>query len=141
MKKATGSICSIIVLLILCSGIFVNIVDFFLWFFTLQNSLPEISVAAGIIARFLTFAVSYSLVGIAFNAFGPLNGKAMKILYFVISTLLGFVFAYIVWCIEQYILIIAIVMGIIASIAIIFLAIRAFLNKRKKPKVEEDEED
>lgn len=65
----------------------------------------------------------------------------MKIIYFVISTLLGFVIAYIVWGIEQYILIIGIVMGVIILAAIAYFVIRAILDKKKQPDVEEDEEE
>ena len=141
MKKAGGIIASIVILLLLCSGAFADILNFFAWLFTLQYSQPDTSIAGGIIVRILTFVVSYSLVGIVFNALGWFNGKVMKIVYFVISTLLGFVIAYIVWGIEQYILIIGIVMGVIVLAAIAYFAIRAILDKKKQPDVEEDEEE
>ena len=139
MKKAGSIIASIVILLLLCSGAFADILKFFAWLFTLQYSQPDTSIAGGIIVRILTFIVSYSLVGVIFNALGWFNGKVMKIVYFVISTLLGFVIAYIVWGIEQYILIIGIVMGVIILAAIAYFAIRAILDKKKQPDVEEDE--
>ncbi len=141
MKKVGSIIASIVILLLLCSGAFANILKFFAWLFTLQYSQPDTSIAGGIIVRILTFIVSYSLVGVIFNALGWFNGKVMKIIYFVISTLLGFVIAYIVWGIEQYILIIGIVMGVIILAAIAYFIIRAILDKKKQPDVEEDEEE
>lgn len=141
MKKAGSIIASIVILLLLCSGAFADILKFFAWLFTLQYSQPDTSIAGGIIVRILTFIVSYSLVGVIFNALGWFNGKVMKIFYFVISTLLGFVIAYIVWGIEQHILIIGIVMGVIILAAIAYFAIRAILDKKKQPDVEEDEEE
>ena len=141
MKKTGSIISSIVILLLLCSGAFADVLKFFAWLFTLQYSQPDTSIAGGIIVRILTFIVSYSLVGIIFNALGWFNGKVMKIVYFVISTLLGFVIAYIVWGIEQYILIIGIVMGVIILAAIAYFVIRAILDKKKQPDMEEDEEE
>ena len=141
MKKVGSIIASIVILLLLCSGAFANILKFFAWLFTLQYSQPDTSIAGGIIVRILTFIVSYSLVGVIFNALGWFNSKVMKIVYFVISTLLGFVIAYIVWGIEQYILIIGIVMGVIILAAIAYFVIRAILDKKKQPDVKEDEEE
>lgn len=139
MKKAGIIIASIVILLLLCSGAFADILKFFAWLFTLQYSQPDTSIAGGIIVRILTFIVSYGLVGVIFNALGWFNGKVMKIVYFVISTLLGFVIAYIVWGIEQYILIIAIVMGVIVLAAIAYFIIRAVLDKKKQPSNVEEE--
>lgn len=142
MKRQIISILSaIVLLLLLCSGALVDIVRFFAWLFALQYSHPDTSIAGGIIVRVLTFVVSYSLVGIIFNALKWFNGKAMKIVYFIISTLLGFVIAYIVWNIEQHILIIGIVMGVIVLAAIAYYVIRAIVDKKKQPKLEEDEDE
>ena len=132
MKKVGSIIASIVILLLLCSGAFANILKFFAWLFTLQYSQPDTSIAGGIIVRILTFIVSYSLVGVIFNALGWFNNGIMKIAYFIISTLLGFVIAYIVWGIEQYILTIGIVMGVIVLAAIAYFVIRAILDKKEK---------
>ena len=131
MKKASGIFASIIILLLLCSGAFADILNFFAWLFALQYSQPDTSITGGILVRFLTFVVSYSLIGVVFSAFGWFDSGIMKIAYFIISTLLGFVIAYIVWSIEQYILIIGIVMGVIVLIAIAYFVIRAILDKKE----------
>jgi len=79
-------------------------------------------------------------VGVIFNALGWFNSKAMSIVYFVISALLSFALAYLVWTIEQYILIIGIIFGIIAIFAIAFLIVWfAFLRKKLEKKTEDQE--
>lgn len=139
MKRIGRAIAAIVILLLLCSGAFADVARFFAWLFTLQYSQPETSVAGGIVVRILTFAVSYSLVGVIFNALGWFNSKAMSIVYFVISTLLGFALAYLVWCIEAYILIIGIIMGVVTAFAIAFIVVWMILNKKKETKVEAEE--
>ena len=103
-------------------------------YFTLQYITPETSVAGSIIVKILTFAVSYTLVGIIFNALGWFNSKIMSIAYFVISTLLGFALAYVVMLIETHLLEIGITLGVIFVLsiaAIIFIAIK---NKKQDTK-------
>lgn len=134
MKRLSGFIAGVVLLLLLCSGIFVDIIEFFTWLFTLQYITPETSVAGSIIVKILTFAVSYSLVGIIFNALGWFNSKIMSIAYFVISTLLGFALAYVVMLIETHLLEIGITLGVIFVLsiaAIIFIAIK---NKKQDTK-------
>lgn len=45
MKRLIGVLASIVILILLCSGVFANLVKFFAWLFTLQYSQPEASVA------------------------------------------------------------------------------------------------
>ena len=140
MKKFFGAIAAIIILLLLCSGALADITRFFAWLFALQYAQPETSVVGGIVVRILTFMVSYSLVGAIFNALGWFNSKAMSIVYFVVSTLLGFALAYLVWTIEQYILIIEIIFGVIVLFAIVFLIVWcAFIRKKLEKKTEGQE--
>lgn len=134
MKRLSGFLAGIVLLLLLCSGIFVDIIEFFTWLFTLQYITPETSVAGSIIVKILTFAVSYTLVGIIFNALGWFNSKIMSTAYFVISTLLGFALAYVVMLIETHLLEIGITLGVIFVLsiaAIIFIAIK---NKKQDTK-------
>ena len=131
MKKISGLIAGLVLLLLLCSGIFTNILKFFAWLFTLQYSQPDTSVTGGIIVRILTFAVSYGLVGLIFNSLGWFNSKAMSIAYFVISTLLGFALSYVVMVIEKYIVIIGIVLGVIALALIAYFIVRAIIENKK----------
>ena len=129
MKKLSGILAGIVLLLLLCSGIFTDILKFFTWLFTLQYVTPETTVAGSIIVKVLTFLVSYTLVGLIFNALGWFNSKVMSIAYFVVSTLLGFVLAYIVMLIETHLLAIGITLGVILLLAVgVWIAI-AVKNK------------
>lgn len=129
MKRLSGLLASIVLLLLLCSGIFANIVKFFTWLFTLQYITPETSIAGSIIVKVLTFAVSYTLVGLIFNSLGWFNGKAMSVVYLIVSTLLGFALAYIVMLIETYLLAIGIILGVILIASIVVLIIIHIKNK------------
>ena len=142
MKRIiSGFIISGVLLLLLCSGAFADICKFFAWLFLLQYSAPETSVTGGIIVRILTFVVSYSLVGIIFNLIGWFHSKIMSLFYFIISTLVFFALAYLVWTIEQYILIIGIILGIVAICAIIFLILWfTFLKKKSVKEKTENQE-
>lgn len=134
MKRLSGFLAGIVLLLLLCSGIFADIIEFFTWMFTLQYITPETSVAGSIIVKILTFAISYTLVGIIFNALSWFNSKVMSIAYFVVSTLLGFALAYVVMLIETHLLEIGITLGVIFVLsiaAIIFIAIK---NKKQDTK-------
>ena len=79
MKRLSGFLAGIVLLLLLCSGIFVDIIEFFTWLFTLQYITPETSVAGSIIVKILTFAVSYTLVGIIFVCVPPVFNKIDKV--------------------------------------------------------------
>ncbi len=118
MKRLSGILAGIVLLLLLCSGIFTDILKFFTWLFTLQYVTPETTIAGSIIVKVLTFLVSYTLVGLIFNALGWFNSKVMSIAYFVVSTLLGFVLAYIVMLIETHLLAIGITLGVILLLAV-----------------------
>ena len=133
MKKAlSGIIVTLVVLLILCTGIFANLVKFFCWLFLLQYSAPETSIAGGIIVRILSFVVAYGLVGVILSLFGFFNSKLMSTAYFIICTILGFVFAYIVYIVETHILAIGIVFGIVLIGIIIFFIVKGILNCKKQ---------
>lgn len=134
-KEKVGIVSSIVLLLLLCSGAFADILRFFAWLFTLQYSQPDTSIAGGIIVRVLTFLISYGLVGLIFNALDWFNSKGMSVAYFIISTLLGFALAYVVWVIEQYILIIGIVFGVVLAAIIIYTVVRVVISKKTKKRI------
>lgn len=141
MKRQLLDILSaIVLLLLLCSGALADIGNFFTWLFTLRYSQPDTSITGGIIVRLLTFVVSYGLVGIIFNFLGWFSSKIMSIVYFIISTLLGFVLAYVVWTIEQYILVIGKVLGFIEALTIELFVVKLILNK-KAVKIADSEEE
>ena len=130
MKRLTGLLAGIVLLLLLCSGIFADIIEFFTWLFTLQYITPETSIAGSIIVKVLTFAVSYTLVGLIFYLLNWFNSKVMSVVYFIVSALLGFALAYIVMLIENYLLEINIILGVVFVISIVALIIFKIKTKR-----------
>lgn len=130
MKRLSGVLAGIVLVLLLCSGIFADIIEFLTWLFTLQYITPETSIAGSIIVKVLTFAVSYTLVGLIFNALGWFNGKIMSIAYFVISTLLEFALVYVVMLIETHLLEIGITLALILVISIVAIIVMAIRNKK-----------
>lgn len=130
MKRLTGLLAGIVLLLLLCSGIFADIIEFFTWLFTLQYIAPETSIAGSIIVKVLTFAVSYTLVGLIFNSLNWFNSKVMSVVYFIVSALFGFALAYIVMLIENYLLEINIILGIVFVTSIVVLIIFKIKTKR-----------
>lgn len=129
MKKLFGILAGIVLVLLLCSGVFADILKFLTWLFTLEYITPDTSVAGNIIVKILTFAVSYTLVGIIFNSIGLFNSKLMSFVYFIISTIIGFLLAYIVMIIEKYILVIGIILSVIFIISIVLLIVIHIKNK------------
>ena len=129
MRKLSGALAGLVLLFLLCSGIFLHTIKFFTWLFTLQYITPETSIAGSIIVKVLTFAVSYTLVGLIFNSLGWFNSKVMSVAYLIVSTLLGFVLAYIVMLIETYLLAIGIILGVILIASIVVLIVIHIKNK------------
>ena len=129
MRKLSGLVAGMVLLFLLCSGIFVDLFKFFTWLFTLQYIAPDTSIAGSIIVKILTFVVSYAFVGLIFNLLGLFDNKIMSVVYVIISTLVSFVLAYIVMTIETYLLEIGIILGIIFIILILAFII---LNKKRK---------
>ena len=129
MRKLSGFVAGLVLLFLLCSGIFVDIVEFFTWLLMLQYTSPDTSIVGDVVVRILTFAVSYTLVGLIFNLLGWFNSKVMSFVYFIISTLLGFVLAYIVMLIETHLLVIGITLGVIFVASVVVLIIIRIKNK------------
>ena len=133
MKKTICNIAVVIALLLLLStGIFTNLLAFFEWLILLKNAEPSISVAGSIIVRLLVFFVSFGIVGLLFSSIESRNKIPMKIAYFVISTLLSFILSYIVWTIEEYIIVIGIILGVLLIIIVALFVVIIILNKKKE---------
>ena len=141
MNKIIGSLTGIVagvgLLMLFASGIFTKLVEFGAWLFMLQYSGPETSIFGEVFVRLLTFAVTFGLVRIIFESFGWFNSDAMSVAYWIISTILSFIFSYIVWTTEQYLLVIGIVLGVVAVLIVAFFVLRAVILKRKKKNAEE----
>lgn len=140
MKKVLGILLGLVLIAFLCSDLFANSVKFFSWLFILEYSQPETSIFGGIVVRILTFIVSFSTVGAIFGAFCLFNSKLMKVTYFIVSTIVGFITAYVVWQIEQHILIVGIVLGVIALLSVTFIVVLAIADKKNDKKENEQKQ-
>ena len=108
MKKTFGSILGLAVLIFICtSGLVEPVTKVFIWLITLQYNSPDISLFGQLVAKYGTWIITYSFVGVLFNALGWFNCSAMKIVYFIISTILSFLLSWIIMVLW----IIAIVVG------------------------------
>lgn len=138
-KQLYGIISGIIIFILLCSGIFTDIIRFFSWLFLLDYSAPDISIVGSIIVRVLTFTVSYSLVGIIFKVLNWFNSKIMSITYLIFSSLIGFALSYVVMIIEKYWIALIIVLSIVCIIALLIIIIQYVQDKRKLINQNEEE--
>ncbi len=125
-----GKLIVILVLILLCAGIITKFLDFVLWLFVLQNATPKLSTFGNIVVRVFTFGISYALVGFIFDAFGKYNAKYMSLSYYIISTLVGFGIAYVVWTIEEHIVTVLIIVSIVLALAVVYIIFQVLTNKR-----------
>ena len=130
-SKIIGILLFLIMLCIAASGQIANIVNFFIWLVTLNFRKSSVSIAGDIFVRLATFLISYSAVGVLFNVLGWFNSKAMRAIYFIISTFISFVLCYIVMLFETYLLYFVIVFGVLFALVILTIIILYIKDKRK----------
>lgn len=132
MKAKIASIIALIIVIFIgTSGLIEPITNVFVWLITLQFNSPDVSVFGQLVVKYGTWIITYSLVGILFNALGWFNSGAMKIVYFIASTIISFLLSWLIMLIETYLWIIAIVVGVLL-LAVIGLLIALFIPKKKK---------
>ena len=133
MKGKISAFIGLIVLIFLCtSGLFEPITKISIWLITINSNSPDISIFGQLVAKYGTWIITYSLVGVLFNVLGWFNSAAMKIVYLILSTIISFLLSWVIMILENYLLVIAIVIGgllIIESGIIITLFI---YNKKKR---------
>lgn len=138
MKKTLGSIVGLIVLIFICtSGLIEPITKVFVWLITLQFNSPDISVFGQLVAKYGTWLITYVVVGFIFNALDWFNSTAMKIVYFIISTIISFLLSWLIMVLENYLWIIAIVVGVVMLIVLGGIATLYVIKKKKESKDEE----
>ena len=132
MKKIGGIIGVIVLILLLSSGIFANIVKFFSWLFMVDYMSPNTSFVGGIFVRILTFFASYAIVGLIFNAIGFFDSKIMSLAHLIISILVSFILSYIIMLCEKYWIIFIIAFALLITIYIVIIAFEKKNNKEAK---------
>lgn len=132
MKKALTGIVALIIIVFLCtSGLFEGITNFFVWLVTLNMTQSGISTMGEIFVKVATFAITYTVVGIIFNTIGWFDSDIMKIVYFIISTLISFALCYVVMIFETHLLLFAIIFGVIILAVIAFFIITGIRSREK----------
>ena len=86
-----------------------------------------------------TWIVTFSSVGIIFKSLNWFNSDAMKLVYFIISTIISFVLSYVVMILEQYAVYIAIGLGLIILILASIITILYVKSKKKDDKGENND--
>ena len=130
-NKAIAIAVFLLAIFVLTSGLFGGFVDFLVWLVTLNMTQSSVSIAGEIFVKVATWAISYSAVGLLFNALGWFNSDAMKIVYFVISTIVSFALCYVVMILERYLLYIVIAACVLLVAVIAAIVIFYFKGKRK----------
>lgn len=105
------------------SGVLEPMINFLVWLITLNFNSPNISVWGQIFAKYGTWFISYLLVGVLFKTLGLFDSNAMKIVYFIVSTIISFALCYVIMLFETYSFCIAIVVGIVLIISVIVFVI------------------
>ena len=133
MRGKISAFIGLIVLISLCtSGLIEPITKVFVWLITIDSNSPDISIFGQLVAKYGTWIITYSLVGVLFNALGWFNSTAMKIVYFILSTIISFLLSWVIMILENYLLVIAIVIGILLIIGLGILITLFIYNKKKR---------
>lgn len=129
-----GKIISILaffaLIFVLTSGVFESVANFLVWLVTLNMTQSNVSIVGEIFVKIATWAISYIMVGLLFNSLGWFNSDAMKIAYFIISTLISFALCYVVMLLETYLLYIVIVAVLLLAVLVGILIFSYVRRKR-----------
>lgn len=137
MKGKISTFIGLIILIFLCtSGLIEPITKVFVWLITIDSNSPDISIFGQLVAKYGTWIITYSLVGILFRSLGWFNSTAMKIVYFILSTIISFLLSWLIMVLENYLWIIAIIIGVLLVVGLgVFITLLIY-NKKKKAKEE-----
>lgn len=132
MKGKLASLLALVItIFIFTSGLIEPITKVIVWLVTLQFNSPDISIFGQLVAKYGTWLITYALVGVIFNALGWFNSSAMKLVYFVASTIISFLLSWVIMLLENYMWIIAIIVGVVLVI-IAGVSITLYIIKKKK---------
>ena len=133
MRGTISAIIGLIVLIFLCTyGLIEPITKVFIWLITIDSNSPDISIFGQLVTKYGTWIITYSLIGVLFNALGWFNSTAMKIVYLILSTIISFLLSWVIMILENYLLVIAIVIGVLLIIGLGILITLFICNKKKK---------
>lgn len=136
MRDIKSAIGAIILIILIATGLFSVLLEFtgefmkfILWLFQLSLTDFGLSPFAEISIKVLTFVLSYAFVGIVFNELGFFDSDAMKVVYFIVSTLIGFALSAVIMFFQENIIIIS--WSILGIFVITSISIVVFRMKKK----------
>lgn len=136
MSDIKSSIGAIILIILIATGVFSFLLDLtgeftklVLWLFQLRLTDFGLSPFVEIGIKLLTFVLSYAFVGIVFNALGFFDSDAMKVVYFIVSTLIGFALSAVIMFLQENIIIIS--WSMLGIFVITVISIVVFRLKKK----------
>lgn len=133
-NKIAGIIGLVAVIFLFTSGLFEWCTNVFVWLITLNYSSPTISVFGQLFVKYSTWIITFTTVGMIFKRLNWFDSDAMKLVYFVVSTLISFALSYVVMILEQYAVYIAIGLGLIILILASIITILYVKSKKKDDK-------
>lgn len=138
-NKIVGIIGLIAVIFFLTSGLFEWCTNVFIWLITLNHSNSTIFIFGQLFVKYATWIVTFSSVGIIFKSLNWFDSDAMKLVYFVVSTIISFVLSYVVMILENYAVYIAIGLAVVILILIVIIVILYIKSKKQKDKGESND--
>ena len=133
MKEKISAFIGLVVLIFLCTnGLIEPITKVFAWLITTDSNSPDICIFGQLVAIYGAWIITYTLVGVLFNALGWFNSTVIKIIYFILSTIISFLLSCVIMILENYSLVIAIVIGILLIISLGILIFIFIYNKKKR---------
>ena len=114
---------------------FETLINVFSWIIVLNLKTPTISIISQIIVKYGTWIITYSLVGAMFKFFGLFESKIMRIAFFVLSTIISFALSWVFMILENYLMIIAIIIGSLILAALVVIIIMFVLYKKRTTEV------
>lgn len=131
IKRLIGLALLFTIILMACSGKLGNIAAFFTWLLMLDYSGPSTSIFGEIVVRVITISVSFCIVGVVFDFLGFYSRQGMKLVYFIVSSLLSFFLTWVIWFFEKYRAIIGISFGVVLFLLIGLIVLIKIIKKRK----------
>lgn len=113
MKNLRKLIGLLVTIVIISTGLYKPLWKLFSWLILSNYTPSSLSLPGDIFVRLATFAVTFAIVGALFSEIGWFDKGAMKVTYFVLSTLVSLGLSWIVMVFETHIQIILLIIMIL----------------------------
>lgn len=134
MRNITSNLIPIIFVIFVLSGAFQMLLNGMAWLLSLKFLQPQISFTGNIIVNILTYLATFRLVGRIFKSLHSFNSTAMRVVYFIVSTILCFILSYVIYTLETYAVYVALAL---CGMVVLYLIINAVVNRQPKNTIKE----